>query len=305
MEFVPFEESAIDAYPSRQAWDATAAELVATMLDRWHLTAAEAFVGGEAGSVLRVTTASGEPAVLKVGFPHAEGVWEAVGLEIWAGICPAVLRQDAWTWSLLLEAVEPGTRLDRAGLSAQDALGTGAELYRRLQKHRAPAGVVSLGTIVSVYLRNVAARMPAQRSDLAALSVLDLVEAAMVDLDHLIRDSRDAFLHGDYNPGNLLLDGRGKWRVIDPKPMVGDPAFDLFPLIEQVGDPWRRAAPAEALTEALELVSLIVGCDAGRVARWCTARAALNVSWLLQDGNAAAARNAAAELKIWAAVSAA
>src|SRR5688572_29034049 len=98
MDSAPFELSPIDAYASRQAWDATAAELVGTMLNRWHLTPQQAYTGGEAAAVLAVTTSDGTHAVLKVGYPHVESVWEAVGLESWgAPLAPRVLRQDAWT----------------------------------------------------------------------------------------------------------------------------------------------------------------------------------------------------------------
>ncbi len=65
--------------------------------------------------MLQVTTADGTSAVLKVGFPHFEGVWEAVGLERWGpDLAPEVLRQDPWTWSLLLEQLRPGTQLVNA-----------------------------------------------------------------------------------------------------------------------------------------------------------------------------------------------
>lgn len=303
MDCVPFEESTIDDYRSKQDWDASAAELVATMLGRWHLTAAEAMVGGEAGSVFRVTTAAGTSAVLKVGFPHIEGVWEAVALESWAGLAPAVLRQDAWTWSLLLEDVRPGTRLDRAELPAREALLVGAELYRELQRRPVPPDIVRLSTIMGIYLDNATARMPAQRSELTALGVLDLMEAAFADLAVLSSSEHDSMLHGDFNPGNILLDSGGRWRVVDPKPMIGDPAFDPFPLIEQLGDPWRLPAPAENLADALGQIADIIGCDVERAARWCTARSALNVSWFLNDGDRSAAKSAAAELRLWAKVS--
>jgi streptomycin 6-kinase len=43
--------------------------------------------------------------------------------------------------------------------------------------------------------------------------------------------SRRVLLHGDFNPGNVLSWGDGRWAVIDPKPMIGDPAYDPWPLV--------------------------------------------------------------------------
>jgi streptomycin 6-kinase len=43
---------------------------------------------------------------------------------------------------------------------------------------------------------------------------------------------RRVLLHGDFNPGNVLAGRTGTWVAIDPKPMIGDPAYDLWPLLE-------------------------------------------------------------------------
>ena len=50
--------------------------------------------------------------------------------------------------------------------------------------------------------------------------------------------SRRVLLHGDFNPGNVLSCGDGRWAAIDPKPMIGDPAYDPWPLLDQVDDPF-------------------------------------------------------------------
>ena len=46
-------------------------------------------------------------------------------------------------------------------------------------------------------------------------------------------------LHGDLNPTNVLAAEREPWLAIDPKPMVGDPAYDGPRLVTQP-DPLRR-----------------------------------------------------------------
>lgn len=302
---VAFENSPIERYRSRDDWDATAAELVGTMLDRWHLTAGAAYVGGEAASVLQVTTADGVPAVLKVGFPHFEGVWEAVALESWGSdLAPAVLRQDPWTWTLLLERLQPGLPLTKAAISVDEALGVAAELYRDFSSRPVPSGVATLPDVVGVYLANARARLPGQAQELARLDAAAILELGLAEVEALAAtDGASAFLHGDYNPGNVLsadtsANDRG-WKVIDPKPMVGDREFDVFPLIEQLGSPFSAADPLELLERHLLEFTRIVGCDPARTARWCFARHALNLSWWLEDGNHLAAERAVPELRMW------
>lgn len=302
MGSVAFELSSVDGYPTKQSWDAAAAEIVATMLDRWHLVAHEPYVGGEAGSVLRVTTADGAPAVLKVGYPHFEAVWEAVALDAWAPrLAPEVLRQDAWTWSMLMRRVEPGTPLSRASLPVEDALEAGAELYRELCAVPVATGIPSLLEIMDVYARQATARIPEQSDALAHFGVLSHVERGISELTELAGNAaEDVFLHGDFNPGNILEHGKGTWLAIDPKPMHGDPAFDLWPLLEQLGSPWSHNDPAALLTAHLERVATIVGCDPARAARWAFARSVLNVSWYLEDGNREATASSVREVQTWA-----
>ncbi|CAN5350342.1 streptomycin 6-kinase [soil metagenome] len=296
MECVPFETAQGESFPDRTEWDATAADLVATMLERWHLTAGEPFVGGATAAVLRVTRADGSPAVLKVGYPHLEAIWEAVGLEAAGGLSPTVYAQDAWTWSLLLEEVRPGTPLARAGLPVDEALAAGGELLAALHARPVPAGIPSLAEAMAGYAAQAADRMPGLGPALAGLGAHDLVERAVADLLELAGSSPDtALLHGDFNPGNILFDAGGgrSWRVVDPKPMHGDPAFDVWPLATQLGI---------HLESQLAAAARAAGVDADRAARWSFARTGVNVTWYLAAGELDAAAAEAAALRRWAAL---
>ena len=302
METAPFETAAIDAYPTRSAWDAAAAELVGTMLHRWNLTPGTAFVGGEAASVLRVTKADGTSAVLKVGFPHAEAIWEAVALEGWGPeLAPRVLRQDAWTWSLLLEDVQPGIPLLRYRVPAKDALRSAARLHRVLSAMPVPDGVPRLDESVRPFYDKAVSRL---RQHLPLLGENGAVlEEGLAVLGGLLDSAAgDAFLHGDFNPGNVISSDRG-WRAIDPKPMRGDAAFDLWPLVSQLGSPWTDQNPERVLLDQLRFACEIAEVDSQRAAQWGFARAALNISWFLDDEDGRAALVAMREARAWRAVS--
>lgn len=305
MESVAFETGAIATWPTKASWDADAADLVATMLDRWHLIPDEAFVGGESASVLRVTTGDGSRAVLKVGFPHSEGVGEALALDAWSPrLSPAVLRQDAWTWSILLDDVVPGVPLSRHAVPASEALGIGALLHTQLASVPVPGGVPRLPEVIGAYLRVARSRLAGQRDELVRLGVLTALEAGLAEAEALAAtDGGGMLLHGDFNPGNILLGAAGAWLVIDPKPMRGDPEYDLWPLISQLGAPFTRQHPEDAIAGQLDAVVAAIGSDRDRTARWGHARAALSLSWSLQDGTPAEVQRAAAELAVWSAVS--
>ncbi len=301
MDAVAFELAALTAWPTKAAWDAAAAGLVASALDRWHLTPGEAYVGGESGAVLRVTTADGEPAVLKVAFPHVEAVGEAIALEAWgASLAPRVRRQEPWTWWMLLDRVEPGTPLSRTALAADAALEVGATLLGELAATPPPPELPTLREIVSGFLQSALARGARRAAQLGSAD--RLVERGLAEAEALLADDRpQSLLHGDYNPGNILHAEGGTWRAIDPKPMRGELEFDLWPLVVQVGDPLARERPEGRLETQLTRVAGIVGADVHRAARWGFARTALDVTWAVEDGRSPAA--ALAALAAWQRVS--
>jgi streptomycin 6-kinase len=72
-------------------------------------------------------------------------------------------------------------------------------------------------------------------------------------------------LHGD----NILAAQRASWLVIDPKPYVGDPAYDVVQHMLNCED--RLAADPAGLAERM---AGLAGVDAGRVRQWLFARCA-------------------------------
>ncbi len=91
-------------------------------------------------------------------------------------------------------------------------------------------------------------------------------------------------VHGDANPGNVLAAGREPWLVIDPKPMVGDPAYDLCPLLVQVDDPFRAEDPLHAVRHRVVVLGDTTGEPADRIAAWCTARLVESALWSASRG---------------------
>lgn len=302
-----FQRSGRQPWPTISSWQGETAAHVATALDRWHLTAGEPYTGGEAGAVLRVTDSTGESAVLKVGFPHVEAVGEALALDAWAPeLAPRVLRQEPWAWWLLLERIEPGIPLSTAALAPEDALRVGGRMLAALSAAPAAPELPSVREIVDAYLVSAAARRPARTAALASTESEALVEHGLALAAALAQDdSGRALVHGDLNPGNLLMadDRPSGWVAIDPKPMRGDPEFDLEPLVTQLGSASRAALPPTQLEASVRLAADHAGLDADLAARWGVARTALDVTWYAADRNEHAMVAALARLRAWTTVS--
>lgn len=296
-----FESSVIAHYPSKAAWDAVAADTVATMLDRWQLTAGDAFTGGEAAAALAVTRADGTDAVLKVGFPHDEAVAEAIALDAWSPrFAPRVLQQDPWTWSLLLERVEPGIPLSRSAVAADEALAVTGGLLRRLHSHAVPHGVPGIREVVGPWVEHARETLSGPDADPHLKAA---VRAQLDDAERLLAaDDGDALLHGDANPGNILLGSNGDWLAIDPKPMRGRPEFDLQPAVEQLGTPRDQRESSSVLETQLRILVNAINGEMEIALRWARVRAGLNLAWAWADRDGRAASRAARALEAWSRV---
>lgn len=120
-----------------------------------------------------------------------------------------------------------------------------------------------------------------------------VVRAARVTLDRLLRHPvEDRVLHGDLHPQNLLWSQDRGWVAIDPHGLVGDPGYDVGPLLI---NPW-NADPIALLDRRLPLLAQLLGMPVERVAAWGLVRAVLAEAWHVQDtGHTAGGALAVAE----------
>jgi streptomycin 6-kinase len=120
---------------------------------------------------------------------------------------------------MLLERCEPGTHLRLAPEAEQDAVIAG--LLRRLW--REPA-VGHPFRPLSVLLAHWSEETLARSNDWPDAG---LVREGLHVFGELSQPARaDALLATDLHAGNVLRAQREPWLVIDPKPFVGDPAYD-------------------------------------------------------------------------------
>ena len=170
--------------------------------------------------VAPVTRADGSAAVLKLGMPHFEAEHEPDGLRFWDGD-PTVrlLEPDAGTGAMLLERCEPGTVLRELPEPEQDVVIAG--LLRRLWREvPEPHPFRPLAEMTALW-RDETLAEPAPRSDPG------LVREGLRLFDELPRTATThVLLATDLHAGNVLRAQREPWLVIDPKPFVGDPAYD-------------------------------------------------------------------------------
>ncbi|MFC7406874.1 aminoglycoside phosphotransferase family protein [Georgenia alba] len=289
-EITPALASQIGRTADGAAWLERLPGLVADARSRWGLSLGSPFTDGSAGWTAPGRTADGEDVVVKISFPHEEAVAEVDGLRIWSGRGgPELLDHHRESWSLLLRRVRPGHVLEADHELGQrrpeDRLEVASELLGRL--HAAAPGSAELPELAD-YTARLAGLLRERAGRHAASLEADpglLAEAAHL-LEVLPAERAGTVVHGDFNPGNLLAedrDGRRGWVAIDPKPMLGDPAYDPVPLIAQVADPFREEDVTGLLRARTAVVCGATGLDPARVAAWGLARMVESALWLAEE----------------------
>ena len=133
-----------------------------------------------------------------------------------------------------------------------------------------------------------------------ATSISDPLVAEAAELaGALLRGQRGVRpLHGDFHHQNLWLSPRG-WLAIDPKGLVGDPAYDVANMFcNPLDRDDLRTEPARIGSMA-SAFAVMLDRDAPTVLRWAFVHACLSASWHFEDGEPAMA---AASLRVAAAV---
>ena len=251
--------------PERQAWLEQLPSMIQGLAEKWSLRIEEPFNGCE-GSCAWVAPAlrkDGSRSVLKAGMPHMEAEHEIQALRFWNGNPSVrVFEADENLNAMLLERCEPGTTLRQLPEPEQDVVV--AELLRRLwRKPLQPHPFRPLSTMTAHWASETM-EQSSQWPDAG------LVREGLRLFEELSRPSpEDVLLATDLHAGNILSARREPWLVIDPKPFVGDPAYDatqhLYNCEERV-----RAAPNATIKRFADLLEV----DPERVRLWTFARAA-------------------------------
>ncbi|MGW0837358.1 aminoglycoside phosphotransferase family protein [Streptomyces prunicolor] len=256
-----------------EAFATTLRERAARFLDQWELRLDGPSMNGRCALVLPVLRADGAPAALKLQDVDEETAGEPVALRVWDGEgAVRLLEADADTGTLLLERLDSGRVLADLPDSREATLVI-ARLLARLTAVEAPAGLRRLGDIAARLLDRTSAVLP-RVSDPAERRLLADCAAAVREV---AGEPGDRLLHWDLHFENVLAADRAPWLAIDPKPLAGDPGFDLLPAL------WNRF-DADEVGWRFDAMTEVLGLDRDRARAWTLGRVLQNVLWAVEDG---------------------
>jgi streptomycin 6-kinase len=259
-----------DDYPERLQWLTALPAVIEDIASDWELELGDPYLpGGQCAWVAPARNGGGDELVLKVGWRHREAEHEADALRFWDGNgavrCRAT-RLLADSTALLLERCIPGHQLCLVAEPEQDEIIAG--LLRRLWAHVPQDGhpFASLEEMCGLWADSFELDYATDSRGLDP----GLAREGMAMLRQLPATANSrVLLCTDLHAGNVLAAQREPWLVTDPKPFIGDPAFDsvqhMLNCDERLADD--PAALARRMAGLLDL-------DADRVRLWLFARCA-------------------------------
>ena len=266
------------------AWVSRLPELAATLLRQWDLSLDGPGRNGAIAWVLPVHCADGQPAVLKLQPVDVETIGEPLALQTWNGNgAIRLLRHDQPTGAMLLERADATTTLDDVDddLAALQLL---TELMARLTRPTAPAELRRLADIGALLLD----RVPPVLTKIGNDPLRPTIEQCTAALREVLPEPGDRLLHWDLHYQNVLGSrpdsGREPWLAIDPKPLAGDPGFELLPALHnRWSDVVATGDVDRAVLRRFDLMTETLGLDRDRAVCWTLTRVLQELVWTIEN----------------------
>ncbi|MGW6421175.1 aminoglycoside phosphotransferase family protein [Nocardia sp. NPDC055053] len=266
--------------------------LVEKLCGAWELTViGPAFEGGTHAFVAPVRRGDGVVAVLKVPVVDEENIAEATGLYCYGGDgAVALYRFDADSGAMLMEWARPGEPLlEQPGFPSlegrpenADRVRLACKLLRRLRREPVdvPGDYPTLPTATDL-VAQWTAQLQQPEPELAEVLPEYLRERALARCADLAVPAGPLLVvNRDTHLGNIVAAEREPWLLIDPKPYLGEAAFDagFLIMIQVQSTPTPEHARAVVETTAREL-----DIPTDRASAWAFFRAIEEIIWSVED----------------------
>lgn len=217
--------------------------------------------------------------VLKIITDQAAYAQEVAALQAFAGYgCPEILHQNHDLRALLLRRIMPGTTLRNYFPHADEA--SVAITARVMQKlHQAPLPQNHSFPSITTWLAALDDdwHLPAHHLDRARELSQQLLATS---------PAHEVLLHGDLHHDNIIMGSDEAWIALDPKGVVGDPAYEAGAFIRNPKPELIAYQNLPALlVQRIRLFATVLGCDAQRMHNWAYVQAILAACWNIEEGH--------------------
>ncbi len=214
------------------------------------------------------------PIILKLGLDYEALTREAFALKFFAR-CGAVKVLAEDKGMLLLERAVPG-----------------ASLKRYFSDREQKSIEIACKVMTKLYQANIPTthNFPHIKDWLAVLDKDWAISDAYLKKARKLRDQLlqtakpDVLLHGDLHHDNILQNGND-WMVIDPKGVIGEPAYEVAAFIRNpIPELLNHVDATTIIHNRITYFAEALTLHSGRIIDWCFVQAVLAWVWALEDG---------------------
>ena len=261
------------------AWLERLPTILAACEQRWGLTIGLPF-DLSYNYVVPALRSDGTSVVVKACLPDGESTQvEALRLFDGHGMVQ-LLAYDEVNEVMLLERLRPGTLLSTVEddeKATSIAASVMRQMWRPVPQELAFPSVFDWGkgfVRLRQHYRGGCGPFPPVLLE-EAESLFDELNASMAD---------PVLLHGDLHHENILAAEREPWLAIDPKGLVGEPAYETGALLRnQLSAVLEDPQPVRIMARRVEQLAEELGLDRARVRGWGLAQAVLSAWWDVED----------------------
>ena len=249
--------------------------------ERWAITIGSPFANLSFHYVVPAMRADGTKVVVKACSPTGEFLQESTALRLFDGHGMAeLLAYDTADEVMLLEGLQPGTVLSTVE-DDERAISIAARVMRQLWRP-VPAehpfkSVFDWGkgfTRLRQHFGGGNGPFPA--------ALLEEAETLYAELSTSMATS--VLLHGDLHQDNILAAERQPWLAIDPKGLIGEPAYETGSLLRNpLPEILHVPQPVHLLARRIDQLAEELDLDRGRIRNWALAQSVLAAWWSIED----------------------
>ncbi len=264
------------------AWLDRLSEIITGCERRWSVRIGPPFEGLSYNYAAPGTLSNGTPVVLKVCFPAAEVLTEIEALRFYNGEgAVRLIESDIDEGVMLLERVVPGDMLIEVESEAESnriAATVMKDLWKPVPAQHPIPSIDGWGRGFQ-RLRERSGRTTGPFPQ----PITEKAERLFAQL--CASSAQPVVLHGDLHHFNILRQGEGRWLAIDPKGVVGEPAYEIGALMRnRLPDLSDIAGSATFLSRRITSIAQQIELDAERLRLWSVAQAILSAWWNIEDG---------------------
>ncbi len=277
-----FERTIVDLHGHKgQAWLDGLPALIADCAARWGLRVRPPFPNLSFNYAAPAERLDGTPVVLKLGVPsNTELQSEIAALRLYDGYgIVRLLEADPGVGALLLERFQPGTMLSTV-TDDEAATRIAALVMKKLWRPAPPEHNFPTVARGAGGLQRLRAMFGGGTGPLPA-PLVDRAENLFAEL--LASADAPVLLHGDLHHYNILAAEREPWLALDPKGLVGEPAYEVAAFLHNPFDVLAGPDPGGKLARRLAVLAEELGIDQQRLARYGVAGAVLSAWWSVED----------------------